>query len=135
MNLDRKIQQFAMDIAKLTRVTSAVGWDKDDSQIIFDPTDVGGRPIYRDKWVRALAVGIGLAKAFPWLDAPVPGADPKGFCWLSWYQGDNRGLALEVHDGLYRWTQRDPIGGKKTIESDSLDDVAEAMRSVFVVPN
>jgi hypothetical protein len=129
LSLSQKIRGLSADVQKLASATGAIGWDREPEELIADPTDLGAKPIPKSEWMQALVIATELAQMNPLLDAPVPGADPDGFVWLTWAQG-NRGLALEVRKGAYKWTQRDSAG-KKTITSDSLQDVAESMRTVF----
>lgn len=128
--LSEKMTALAKDVESLALATGGVGWDRDTEDTVANPSDLGGLPIPRDQWGRALLIAGELTRANPSLDPPVPGADPEGFVWLTWTQGDKRGLALELRRGQFKWTQRDE-NGKKTITSDSLDDVAESMRTVF----
>ena len=121
MNLDNNINSLARQLAALRQVTSQHAWCEDDQNCKVIPIS---------HYIKALGVAIVLAKENPRLPMPVPGADPKGFVWLTWTDGDSRGLALELHDRKYRWTQS-AMGDKRTFESDSLNDVAEAIRAVF----
>jgi hypothetical protein len=117
----------AADMRTLASATASIGWDRDPSELIADPTDLGAKPIPKDAWQRAFVVALAMSKIAN--IAPVPGADPEGFVWLTWTRG-SRGLALELRPGKYKWTQRDGAG-KRTVESDSLDDVGQALRSVI----
>lgn len=119
--IDLRVAPLARELGALSTVTRQHAWadDKQDCKII-PVTD----------YVKALTVAIILAKENPRLDMPTPGADPDGFLWLTYVDGESRGLALELRPGKYRWTQSN-LGDKRTFESDSLDDVAEAMRAVF----
>lgn len=117
----RIVNVFTRELALLRGVTSQYGWCEDDPKCKIIDTD---------RYVHALTVAIILAKCNPRLDLPVPGADPEGFLWLTYTDGPDRGLALELCPGKYRWTQSN-MGDKRTFESTSLNDVAEAMRTVF----
>lgn len=117
----RFVNRFANELAQLHSVSSQFGWCEGDPK---------SKVISIQSYVKALSVAIILAKENPRLGLPVPGIDPRGFIWLTYWDGDSRGLALELHDGKYRWTQSN-YGNKRSFESTSLNDVAEAMRAVF----
>jgi hypothetical protein len=127
----QKLVGLMKDIRELASVTGALGWDKGAEDLVSDPTDLGAKPIPMNEWLKAFFVAKEICEQNPGLDVPAPGADPEGFVWLTWTQGGSRGLALELRKGKYKWTQRDG-DGKRTIESDSLNDVAESARTVFV---
>ncbi len=119
--IDLRVSPLARELGTLATLTRQHAWceDRQDSKVI---------PI--TSYVKALTVAIILAKENPRLDMPIPGADPAGFLWLTYLDGESRGMALELHEDKYRWTQSN-LGDKRTFESSSLDDVAEAMRAVF----
>ncbi len=119
--IDVRVAPLARELGSLSMVTRQHAWCEDNQDCEIIPTS---------EYVKALTVAIILAKENPRLDMPIPGADPKGFLWLTYVDGPSRGLALELHPGLYKWTQS-CMGDKRTFQSDSLDDVAEAMRTVF----
>ncbi len=130
MNVSQKIAALVKDVDQLASVTGALGWDRSGEELIVNPSDLGAKPIPRDQWARAVVVAGMIAEKLPYLDPPVPGADPEGFVWLTWTQGDKRGLALEIRRNQYKWTQRSSES-KRTIVSDSLDDVLASARTVF----
>jgi hypothetical protein len=119
--IDLRVAPLAREMGSLAVVTRQHAWADDDQNCKIIPTS---------EYVKALTVAIILAKENPRLDMPTPGADPDGFVWLTYVDGPSRGLALELRPGKYRWTQSN-MGDKRTFESDSLDDVAAAMRAVF----
>ncbi len=118
--IDLRVGPLARELAQLSNVTRNHLWA--DGQ---ECTVIG-----LSEYVRALTVAIILAKENPRLDMPIPGADPSGYLWLTYLDGDNRGIALELLPGKYKWTQSN-LGDKRTFESESLNDVAEAFRAVF----
>src|ERR1019366_276596 len=127
----QKLIALMKDIRELASVTGALGWDKDAEALVADPSDLGAKPIPMNEWLKAFFVAKSIMDLKEALDAPVPGADPEGFGWLTWTQTGCRGLALELRKGgVYKWTQRDG-SSKRTIQSDSLNDVAESARTVF----
>lgn len=98
------------------------------------PDNIKGKQIRIDAWMKAVLIAHKLCEAHPHIDRPALGADPEGFVCLTWIDGPH-GLALQLRgDRDFQWTQRDG-NGKKTIRSDSLHDVAEAMRAVFRRPS
>lgn len=115
---------LAQELSVLSTVTSQYAWADDDQKCKIIPVS---------EYVKALTVAIVIAKEQPHLSPPVPGADPEGFLWLTYQQGDTRGLALEIRKDCYRWTQS-AYGDKRRFESTRLEDVVEAMRSVFLRP-
>ena len=120
--LDLRVAPLARELAQLSTITRQHAWADDDQSC---------KVIGLSEYVRALTVAIILAKENPRLEMPIPGADPLGFLWLTYLDGDARGMALELHpDGRYKWTQSN-LGDKRSFESNSLNDVAEAMRAVF----
>ncbi len=119
--IDMRVGPFARELGSLSTVTRQHAWADDDQNCKIIPTS---------DYIRALTVAIILARENPRLDMPIPGADPEGFIWLTYIDGPSRGMALELHPGLYKWTQSN-LGDKRTFQSTSLDDVAEAMRAVF----
>ena len=131
LSKSQRLDQLHNDMRELASATGARGWDKDPDEILLNPSDLGAKPIPLNEWMRALLIAGQLSEASPQAGMPVPGADPEGFVWLTWTQGDCRGIALELRKGKYRWTQRSGEA-KQTIESDSLNDVAESMRTVFL---
>lgn len=122
--LDLRAGTLAGEMGCLAKVTSQHAWCEDDQSCKVVPIS---------EYVKALSVAIILAKVNPRLDMPVPGADPAGYVWLTYVESESQGLALELLPGKYRWTQTN-MGMKQTFESQSLDDVAEAMRTVFPKP-
>lgn len=127
--VSHKLRALAIEMGKLAEVTGCVGWDKDPDEIISNPTDLGAKPIPRNVWLRAFLVANPLAKLLPSLDAPIPGADPDGFVWLTWERGSLR-FALEVRANKYVWTRTNEMGPAR-FESARLEDVAEALRALF----
>lgn len=123
-------------LAAATRVT---GWATNVDQAegtAIDPTitrpeDIAGKQINVDTWQRAFAVARSLAKLQPRLERPTMGAHPDGFPTATWVDGDRRVLDLQLRPEGFRWCQQDEHG-KRTIASDSLNDVAESMRTVFL---
>lgn len=131
LSKSQQLEQLHNDIRELASATGALGWDRDPEELLSNPSDLGAKPIPINEWMRALLVAAQLTESSPQVALPVPGADPEGFVWLTWMHGHNRGIALELRKGKYRWTQRSGET-KRTIESDSLNDVAESMRAVFL---
>ncbi len=121
--IDFRVAPLARELGSLHEATRQHDWCEGHEAKVIPITE----------YVKALTVAIILAKENPRLDMPIPGADPEGFLWLTYLDGPSRGLALELRPGKYRWTQSN-LGDKRTFESDSLDDVAEAMRAVFPLP-
>jgi hypothetical protein len=132
-SVSKKFEQLKADIGEMSLATASLGWDQSAEALVADPTNLGAKPIPKAEWMRAFVIAVGLSRVAPYLDPPVPGADPEGFVWLTWTQDDCRGLALELHRGFYKWTQRDGEQ-KRTHQSESLDDVGEAIQSVFRRP-
>lgn len=124
------------DVRSLARATHFVGWASgvgDHAEAIgslADPGKISGKQIRMDQWMRGFMAAMALSKESPYLDRPIPAAYPDGFVGFTWTQGDRRGLRLEIRDDGYVWTQNDE-NGKRTVKTDSLQDVAEAMRAVF----
>ncbi len=119
--LDIRAARLAQEMGSLCQVTSQHAWAEGDQNCKVVPVS---------EYVKALTIAIILSKENPRLEMPIPGADPDGFVWLTYIDGETRGLALELRPGKYRWTQSN-MGDKRTFESNSLNDVAEAMRTVF----
>lgn len=119
--IDLRISKLAQEMGTLATVTRQHAWAEDDQSCKIVGTG---------DYVKALTVAIILAKENPRLEMPIPGADPAGYVWLTYLDGDSRGIALEILPSKYRWTQSN-LGDKRTFESDSLNDVAEAFRTVF----
>lgn len=136
-DFDRKMVRFAEDIDDIARATHYAGWvsNIEDSASnewgasLPNPENIKGQQIRRDAWSKTLMIGIALAKMLPGLDRPMPQAFEDGTTGLVWVHG-NRGLALQILKDGYLWTQHDSTK-KQTIRSDSLGDVAEAMRAIF----
>lgn len=127
------LAKLGLDFLELSRATGAFGWNRDDQELtLVDPSQLA-KPIPKDVWNRAFVITLGLHRDLPsHVPLPIPGADPEGFVWLTWKSPDERrGLALELRDGLFKWTHSAPHLEKKTIQSDSLNDVTEALRTVF----
>ena len=119
--IDLRASRLAQEMGALCQVTSQHAWCEDDPQCKVIPVS---------EYIKALTISVILMKENPRLDPPVPGADPEGFLWLTFLDGETRGLALELRPGKYRWTQS-AWGDKRTFESSSLNDVVEAMHAVF----
>lgn len=119
--IDTRIMPLARELGALATVTREHAWADGDQNC---------KVIGMSEYIKALTVAIILAKENPHLDLPIPGADPEGFVWLTYMDGATRGLALELRKDKYRWTQNS-MGDKRTFESESLNDVAEAVRTVF----
>lgn len=98
---------------------------------LIKPSDVAGRQINNGTWIKSFFTAMALAKLRPNLERPVVGAHPDGFVTLTW-QADNRMLDMQLRPEGYRWSQQSE-GGTTTIQSDSLEDVAESMRATFVL--
>ena len=147
-SFDTKMRELAEDIfgwtstigvkcqglAGKTRVT---GWASDigdgEDRIGADltkPSDIAGKQIDQQTWTKAFFTAVALAKLRPSLERPVVGAHPDGFVTLTWLQGEHRMIDVQLRPEGYRWAQKTPTG-VTTIQSDSLEDVAESMRTVF----
>lgn len=122
MIFDLRANAFASELSALYQTAAQHGWCDEDTT---------AKSIPLKEFVRALGVAILLSKEHPKLDWPVPGIHPSGTIWLSYVQGESKGLSLELRDDGYRWTQNS-MGDKRTFHSDSLNDVCEAMRTVFL---
>lgn len=122
MILDIRAHSLAQELGALSEVAGQYGWCDDDRQ---------AKAIGKREFIRALAVAILLAKEAPKANWPVPGIHPAGTVWLSYVdEASQKGISLELRPTGYRWTQNH-MGSKRTFESDSLNDVCEAMRTVF----
>lgn len=124
MITDLRAFSFAQELGALAEIASQYGWCEEDRH---------SKPIGRSEFVRALGIAILLAKEHPRLDWPVPGIHPGGYVCLAYIKEDQTaGLALDLiaGGGGYRWVQN-YLGDKRAFQSDSLNDVCEAMRTVF----
>jgi hypothetical protein len=112
--------------AGLAGITSRALWD--EFSVIPSAKAIG-----QAQWVGAMGFAREIDALVPGLPAPVPGADPDGFIWLTWHAHDGREFALELHASLveapYRWTvTRD--GMKRKGDTGPLPDREDAMRAV-----
>lgn len=106
----------------LAQVTSSPKWDNENAKAIGV-----------QQWVEVWALAQIIHRTVD-LPKPTPGADPKGFMWLTW-EKDGRKFALEIHPGLlvrhmYEWTTTD-MGIPTRHKSVSLRGVVEGLRSLF----
>jgi hypothetical protein len=113
----------------LAGVTAEPKWDTFNTV----PT---GKPLGLQQWKDAFALALHLDEAVPGIVAPVPGADPEGFIWLTWRTKDDRALALELRADLtksaYRWTMT-VDGEKRTYETTNANmrPLWECFRTTF----
>ena len=97
------------------------------------PEDIKGRQINPDQWTRTFMIGYQLMQLVPRLDTPTVVFYPEGHTGLQWSEGEGRALDLMIRDGdvfPYKWMQRTE-SGERVIQSDSLNDVAESLRTTF----
>jgi hypothetical protein len=123
------------EMGKLADKTSRPGWDRDvDVLDSATPGQVGALPIGVRLWSEALMLAIAVSMETPGLPVPVPGADPKGFIWLTWSQ-DTTDLALQLQQGLlarYSYVWDTTLWGVRSRhESVRLKDVMEALQAAF----
>lgn len=138
LSWDHKMIELSRIFREMAKATRLTGWasdvGKDESSLVgadlTRPSDIAGRQIDAATWAKAFFTAMALAKVCPRLDVPEVGANPDGFVTLTWVDGGNRILDLQLRPDGYRWCQQGPTD-KRTIQSDSLQDVAESMRATF----
>lgn len=124
MHYEDKASKLALEMGALARVTWQNDWAEGEETSVAVATG---------QWIKALTVAVCIMKAVPWVDMPVPGADPRGWVWLTFSNGAREGLALEIRPDSYRWVQN-ALGDKKYYQSESLNAVVEGMRATFSRP-
>lgn len=122
LSIDEFAPKFRDECGLLSLKTRHVGWA--DEHGVPD-----AEPISKEQWLECLATALLIAKEIHGLPAPTPGADPKGFCWLTYEHGERR-VAVELRAPRFVWTIRKD-GFEQEHSSDKASELANALKQTF----
>lgn len=105
--------------------TKHVGWPREDGAHEVQDAE----PISKEAWLECLATALIIAKEIPGLPLPVPGADPLGFCWLTYERGARR-VAVEMRAPRFVWTITKD-GFDSVHEHTTAKELGEALKQTF----
>ena len=124
-SIEAKRREEASAFVKATETWAAVtseGSGKGRGEPSWWPDIMHGKPIGRAQWLTVIGIAGMVAKEVDWIGWPIPGADPRGFTWLTWANHDeSRRVAVQVHASkakkTYAW-ERLLDGTKSYVEAD-----------------
>lgn len=128
---DREAASLLRAVCELAVVTQSQDWEGGEEGTL-DPTKMA-KAIVPARWGAAFEVARYLQDRFDHLPLPSPGADPKGFCWLTWEQGPKK-FELALESETYRWVAQT---SEKRSEhaSPRMHDVVQSLRATFPPPS